>query len=271
MSFSISLQPQLLRTSFKGVRAALVGETREITPPTQVGVSVSWVFPRVTLRNLGLSRFFQPLLTLVIIASVVVGAVLVIPDLYYQFFPADVLPINSAEKGSPLGGNFAVGSDTTALPSPSPTPTLPPQDMTLPEGRWLIIPRIGVRTELQATEDPEKALATGVWMVPDFGLPGQTDLPLIAAAHRYGWQWWWKTDYWKYHSFYLLPETEPGDLIEIIDDHRKYTYEIYAGEEGEEITDYEADLILYTCKFLNSPIRHFRYARLVDWQKNTQS
>jgi hypothetical protein len=116
---------------------------------------------------------------------------------------------------------------------------------------------------MHATLDENEALDKGVWLVPDFGRPGDTTQPIIAAAHRFGWDWWWKTDYWKYNSFYLLTETEPGDRIEIIYDQRKWVYEIYAGEEGELITDYDADLILYTCKYLNSPIRYFRYAKLI--------
>jgi hypothetical protein len=94
---------------------------------------------------------------------------------------------------------------------------------------------------------------------------------MILAAHRFGWEWWWQSDYWKYNSFYLLPDTEPGDIVEIIDDQRKWTYEIYGGGEGDSILDYDADMILYTCKFLNSPVRHFRYARLVDPTADTQS
>jgi len=161
----------------------------------------------------------------------------------------------------------------TPTPEPAPTPPtryLPPQDPTLPEGEWITIPRIGVRTQLRETHDPEEAMQLGVWKVPDFGDPGQLNYPMIVAAHRFGWDWWWQSDYWKYHSFYLLPDTEPGDRVEIIADQRKWVYEMYAGEEGEEISDYEADLILYTCKFLTSPIRHFRYARLINPEANTQ-
>ncbi len=147
----------------------------------------------------------------------------------------------------------------------------PPYDSTLPDGNWLSIPLIGLRSELQKTEDYDTALAQGIWQVPDFGDAGSTDLPMIVAGHRFGWDWWWKTDYWKYHSFYKLPELQPGDTVEVIADHRKWIYEIYAAEEGTEITDYSADLILYTCKYLNSPTRFFRYAKLVDPTKNTQA
>jgi hypothetical protein len=275
MYISLSLQPDLLRTSFKGVRAALVG-AQNTSPLEENSVPQTVVEPTVPvsrvsdwIKRLSKTQLVQGLLTLVIAVSLLIAGILIIPDLYFRFSPADTLEITPTEEGSPLGGEFAQGT-VPALASPSPSPALPPQDFTLPEGRWLVIPRIGVRTELQETENSEEALAKGVWMVPEYGQPGDTTMPMILAAHRFGWQWWWQTDYWKYHSFYLLPDTEPGDLIEIIDDQRKYTYEIYAGEEGEEITDYDAHLILYTCKFLNSPSRHFRYARLVDWTKNTQ-
>ncbi|MDQ3008453.1 MAG: hypothetical protein M3Q81_02555 [bacterium] len=204
---------------------------------------------------------------LVAMALVVAGVVLA-PEVYYRVAPADTVPLISTQEGTILGGQFEGGTGVTA-DQPREIP-LPPIDETLPEGSWLIIPRIGVRTELQNDQDPETALATGVWMVPEYGLPGDTTMPLIAAAHRYGWQWWWKSDYWKYHSFYNLPTLETGDMVEVIDGQRKYYYEIYAGGEGEEITDYSADMILYTCKFLNSPLRHFRYARLVDMSKDSQ-
>ena len=204
--------------------------------------------------------------------ALLVAAIIFVPQLYYTLFPATTIPIEAATEGTPLGGNFDLGAET-ALKDKATTQEryLPPQDDSLPDGNWIIIPRIGVRTELQKTYDVEGALETGVLWEPDYGQPGDLDLPMIVVAHRFGYKWWWKSDYWKYHSFYLLPELEPGDLVEVISDHRKWTYEIYAGEEGEEVTDYEADLILYTCKYLNSSIRHFRYARIINMNVDTQA
>lgn len=141
---------------------------------------------------------------------------------------------------------------------------LPPVNPNLPVGDWLIIPKIGVRSQLQATTYYEDALDTGLWRAPEFGKPGSLELPMIVAGHRYGWKWWWQDEYWKYNSFNLLPELQVGDRVEVISEQRKWVYEIYAGEEGTEITDYGADLILYTCKYLQSPLRYFRYAKLVD-------
>jgi sortase (surface protein transpeptidase) len=140
---------------------------------------------------------------------------------------------------------------------------LPPKDENLPAGEWLIIPKIGVNSQLQRTENEHDALNSGLWWVPDFGKPGDLDKPMIVAGHRFGWKWWWQSDYWQKHSFYRLPELQPGDIVEVIADQRKWQYKIYQAEEGVEITDYDANLILYTCKHLNSPIRYFRYARLL--------
>lgn len=140
---------------------------------------------------------------------------------------------------------------------------LPEIDPSLPEGDLIIISKIGVNTQLQRTETEEESLETGAWWVPDFGIPGDLQMPMIVTAHRYGWEWWWKSDYWQLHSFYKLPQLQAGDQVEIISEQRHFVYEVYAMEEGEQISDYDADLILYTCKHLNSPIRYFSYARLV--------
>lgn len=211
-------------------------------------------------------KITNTVLSFMMIAGIVVGSVMLIPSIYYALFPADVVEVQASDVGTAFGGNYETGS----VEAKQEEKYIPPQDETLPKGDWIVIPRIGVRSELQPTQNPEEALATGMWLVPDFGRAGDTETPMIVAAHRFGWEWWWQSDYWKYNSFYNLPTTEPGDRVEIISDQRKWVYEIYAGEEGEEISDYEADLILYTCKFLKSPLRHFRYARLIDPTKNTQ-
>jgi sortase (surface protein transpeptidase) len=191
------------------------------------------------------------------ISSFLILAVLFVPDVYYRVFSADTQPVSTYQEQ-------ASKEAQQAKPTPVPSPrVVPAQDETLPEGEWLVIPRIGVRSQLQDTQTPEEALAKGIWWVPDYGQPGDTDIPMIVAGHRFGWQWWWKTDYWKYNSFYNLPELQAGDRVEVIVDQRKWVYEIYTVEEGQEITDYQADLILYTCKFLNSPVRYFLYAELV--------
>lgn len=140
------------------------------------------------------------------------------------------------------------------------------RDKTLPEGHYLSIPKIGVDTVIWEGEGDnyEKALRKGVWRVNDFAEPENPGgKPIILAAHRFGYIDWTQ-DYRLKNSFYNLPKLINGDMVEIVWNQRRYTYQIQRVEEGPEITDYSSDLILYTCKFLVSPIRIFAYAKLVN-------
>jgi len=246
-----------------------------------------WVMPTDFSQNQGLSKrrvshfnetrfafvqswFARLAISVLVVSSLVATVFFLAPNLYYQFLPASAVAISSLDQESLLGGKFADGVQATQA-SVGAQVYQPAFDPDLPEGEWLSIPRIGVRSALIETPDSAEALKRGLWLVPGYGHPADNSLPIIVAAHRFGWSWWWQSDYWQYNSFYRLPETEPGDVIEVIADQRKWIYEIYAGEEVDEITDYDADLILYTCKFLNSPIRHIRYARLIDPTQDTQS
>lgn len=279
-TISQSTQSSPTSTDDQNTREAVLQKARKISRFTKIRNRGS-VQKRRSMRGRKTSnRVVGWFLTAITIVSLIFALVLFVPAVYYIFFPADVIEIKPSYLGSPLGGEFAppgssspegaVAGVTSDTPAPTPEPYTPPRDETLPEGDWLVIPRIGVRTPLRKTTNPDEALDKGVWHVPDFGTPGDRTQPMILAAHRFGWQWWWKDEYWRYNSFYNLPETEPGDIIEVISDKRKWTYEIYAGEEGEDITDYNADLILYTCKYLQSPVRHFRYARIIDPTVMTQ-
>ena len=271
MKVNLPTFPSFLRNSFAKTRLLLVGNEYGGSVKSKPVLVLDLSKPHKSSKKSFLVRAISAFLVTISALSLLAAGLLMLPDVYYRVFPADVEPVLAMEEGTPLGGNFdrdvqgngeLVGEKVA----------LPDKNNNLPTGDWLIIPRIGVRTELKSTADPAEALKQGVWMAPGYGKPGsEYDLPIILAAHRFGWDWWWQTDYWKYHSFYNLPELEPGDMVEIIVDQRKWTYEIYAGEQGEEVTDYEANLILYTCKFLNSPLRHFRYARLIDLDQKTQS
>lgn len=142
--------------------------------------------------------------------------------------------------------------------------TLPEKDLSLPKTPTLVIKKIGVETEIVEAplDDYDFALDQGVWRVPNFGTPLEKTNPIILVAHRFGYVSW-SQDFREKNSFYNLPKLDVGDQIEIIWDQRKFTYEIYQKEEAEEISHYSADLILYTCRFYNSEMRIFRYARLI--------
>lgn len=141
---------------------------------------------------------------------------------------------------------------------------LPSFDASLPKTNHLTIPAIGVDTDIGEStyENYESALKNGVWRVSNFGEPDVKGAPVILAAHRYGYLAWTNTFRHK-SSFYNLPKVKEGDVITIAWEQRLYTYGVYKTENSEEITDYSADLILYTCVNLNGPERIFVYARAI--------
>jgi LPXTG-site transpeptidase (sortase) family protein len=146
--------------------------------------------------------------------------------------------------------------------APTPVPNIPPLDPSLPEGLFTMIPKIGVESPISTGKDFDEGLKHGTWLVKEYGTPEEDELPIILAAHRFGYSSWGGEKRNKI-SFYNLPKTGEGDEVFIYWNQRKYKYRIYKSEESNYITDYSADLILYTCKFFNSPIRIFRYARRV--------
>ena len=141
----------------------------------------------------------------------------------------------------------------------------PPFDPALPAANHLVIPSVGVNTDIEeATLDNyDAALKKGVWRVSDFGAPNDNGEPIILAAHRFGYLAW-TNSYRHKNSFYNLPKVKVGDTVEIDWNQRKYLYEIYATEKGTQITDYSADLILYTCETLTGDEKVFVYAHLIQ-------
>ena len=141
----------------------------------------------------------------------------------------------------------------------------PAFNATLPSQNRLIIAEIGFDAPIgeNVASEVEETLRAGAWRVGDFGTPYARKMPTILAAHRYGYLEWTNA-YRREHSFYNLPKLKNGDRVEVIWNQRKYVYEITESAESEEITNYRADLILYTCKFLDSKTRVFKYATLVE-------
>jgi sortase (surface protein transpeptidase) len=141
----------------------------------------------------------------------------------------------------------------------------PRYDSKLPMESRLKIPSAKIDTQIweSTIENHEDALRKGVWRASDFGTPADRKKPTILAAHRYGYLAW-SIPYRLKNSFYSLPKLKVGNTVEIIWKQRKYIYEIYGESKGEEIDDYSANLILYTCESLNSPVRIFKYGRLLE-------
>lgn len=142
---------------------------------------------------------------------------------------------------------------------------LPRFDPKLSQKNMLKIPSLRIETEIHeaALDNYEEALRKGVWRIADFGMPDTRSQPVILTAHRFGY-FKWSIPYRLKNSFFSLPRLKVGETVEIVWEQRKYVYEVYAEGKGEEITDYTADLILYTCESLNTQVRIFKYARLLE-------
>lgn len=186
------------------------------------------------------------------------------PNIYYRISPQTSETLASTIASTASQKAFATSqsvqkSPISVTPTPTPTPSLPDFNPTLPAENGLIIDKIGVRGQIHEGTNWEEILKKGIWRVPDFGTPDDNNMPIILAAHRWGYLAW-SNSFRKLNSFYNLPRLTVGDKIKIIWNQRQYEYTIYSTATGDKITDYNANLILYTCQLWNSPVRFFVYA-----------
>lgn len=198
------------------------------------------------------------------------------PHIYYRLSPQTSNVLASTIASTALAASESITTKITPFPSlspspealaPTPTPPPPPKalpevDPSLPAENGLIIDKIGVRGEIHEGEDWQTILRQGIWRVPTFDTPLENNRPIILAAHRWGYLEW-SASFRKLNSFYNLPQVKVGDTIKIIWDQRPFEYKVYATETGNQITDYSANLILYTCQLWNSPVRFFVYANRI--------
>lgn len=191
--------------------------------------------------------------------------------LYYTVVPGTSRQLATSLAQTGVESQMAVVPESMTIPE-EPKPQIT-RDPSLPEGQYLMIPTLGIDTTvLEASSSAyEEALRQGVWRVPEFATPESATLaggkgqgrPIILAAHRFGYVDWTQT-YRERNSFYKLPDVKIGESVVLTWNQHRYTYKVTKIEEGSEITDYSSDLILYTCKFLVSPIRIIVYADLVE-------
>ena len=206
-----------------------------------------------------ISRFLAKMAKFLAILGIILIVVSFLPSVFYEIRSGGAKRVSEL-----LGKPFLVQSKIENQP-PTAEIYQPGYDPKLSFENRIKIPSIKIDTPIwEATADNfESALKKGVWRVSDFGTPYDRSKPTILAAHRYGYLVW-SIPYRLKNSFYNLPKLKVGDIVEIIWRQRKYVYEVYAESKGEEITDYSASLILYSCEALNSPVRIFKYAKLLE-------
>jgi len=243
---------KILKDPIPWIEPGVISQDQEQAISNDLTISVS-LEPRLAklLRYLGIS---------LAVLALIFGLFTFAPQIINRLNPALAEQITQRIK------NTAISADQAAQPALEPEVVYQPTfNPTLPTQNQIIIESIGVDTTIRENtiDNVEDTLRQGVWRVPDFGTPFARSRPTILAAHRFGYKAW-TNQYRRENSFFNLPKVNVGDRIEIIWDQRRYVYEVYAEDETNQITDYSADLILYTCKFLQSEDRIFQYARLIE-------
>ncbi len=204
-----------------------------------------------------LLKIYQTIGFLFILITLVLIAIPTAPYIWYRLNP-DAVEIDEEK----ISKDIVDDKEEIEEKEPIEENKVPPFDPNLPEGYFVLIPSVGINSPITPTKDYRKALTKGTWIVDDFGTPENDSLPIILAAHRFGYSSW-STSKRNLISFYKLPDTKSGTRVSIYWNQREYIYEIYDGDIGTYITDYSADLILYTCKYYSTPERIFRYANRV--------
>jgi len=201
---------------------------------------------------------------LMISAGIVLLLIPALPWVYYRIngeATADEVEIITGFVG--IGGDSPLIPDPLIKPPPKPVFALPKYDASLPKTNTLRISKLGVNGPINEGTNAKKLLYRGIWRVPEFGNPFKNQNPIILAAHRYGYINWSAT-FRKTNSFANLPSLKKGDTFQIIWNQRAFKYKVYDTEENTGLTDYSADVIMYTCKYLKSPVRIVVYARRVE-------
>ena len=159
-------------------------------------------------------------------------------------------------------GRYTVSASNIPVSSSNYQPAF---DRTLPLENNIKIQAIGVDGSIYeaSNEDHESALSQGIWRVSNYGTPFDRSQPTILVAHRYGYLSW-NNLFRRHNSFYNLPKLAIGDTVEIVWRQRKYVYAVYSESKGTDISDYQADLILYTCEDLSSNVKIIKYAKLIE-------
>ncbi len=183
------------------------------------------------------------------------------PSIWYRLNPGALEDEIAALTRPPFNPDTPVPAKPNTTLTDSPVISTEPQfDASLPVGRYIEIPSIKVSTPIFESTNEREALSKGVWHLPNFGSPDfDLDMPTVLAAHRWG-SINLTQNFREQNLFYNLPLVNVGDLVIINWDQKQYKYKVTAKEESHYVSQL-TDLILITCKFVNSPDRIVVYAQ----------
>ena len=141
-------------------------------------------------------------------------------------------------------------------------------DLSMPEGKWLISEKAGIKSPLSAASpvDDEAGVSeimeNGGYIYPQFNNMGWKGKLTILAGHHYNMA---ISPEKAQTSFQNLKNLEVGDIVSVVDDYKVWNYEVYKIEQSDMITEANPDLLMYTCVYWwDSQLRLFVYARIVE-------
>ena len=144
----------------------------------------------------------------------------------------------------------------------------PEYDLTLPEGRWIVSESAGIKAPIYTNNDiadtkvVDDILDRGIYLYPQYNSIGWSGREVILAGHHYNMN---ISEQKRQQSFQNLEKLQVGDRVQIVDDYKIWTYEIYKIEQSTEITEQNPDLMMYTCIFWwDAKLRLFVYANIVE-------
>lgn len=208
--------------------------------------------------------------------NITVGVImLVLPIfilLYYIFIstPQKVGALYSPDKENEIIAK-PIFTDRSTIKDPFATGSneVQPLEFNIPNyeaidiGTRIRIPTIGLDTTVYESKSPTYGLGAGVWRDPLYGAPDRpSNGPTVLAAHRWGedrFSW----EYRYANLFTKFDQLKEGERITITWNNTEYDYVIRHIEQNTQVTG-NADLIMYTCVYYNSPERIFVYADRVN-------
>lgn len=187
-------------------------------------------------------------------------AALSTPDIWYRINPQALEAEVEALSREPFSSEAVQLPDINAYPPIASLPELKPELGTTPK---LIVPSIGIDTQIYPDYNERIALEKGVWLMSQYATPElNTNKPIILAAHRWG-RISLSREFRRQNLFYNLPNLKVGEEVSIIWQSREYKYRVSYKEESQNVTRL-SDLILITCQFVNSPYRIIVYAERIQ-------
>lgn len=181
-------------------------------------------------------RIIKIIFALISCIFIVIGVYLA----YNVFYPEIYYQKNLKNKITP--------PPITQREPPSSVSTPAPNQENIPDR--LIIPKIGVDMELGT--DP-KTLDTAGWvqnLYPDSS-------PMVIAAHRFGWIGM-PNDRKVTHTLYNIDKLGVGDEVIVQWNNERQVYKVKGITEATNNPSIkDGELLIYTCKFLESDVRMF--------------